>query len=98
MTTYNQRPEPIFDWFLPVDGDGYHIGTLEQERPPTFDYLLSVARAAEEAGFRSVLIPTRLANGSFEETAPLAETWTAVASIAPMTERLRFLVAVRPGP
>ena len=30
------RPEPRFDWFLPIDGDGVHVGTLEAERPPTF--------------------------------------------------------------
>ena len=30
------RPEPRFDWFIPIDGDGAHIGTLRAERPPTF--------------------------------------------------------------
>ena len=34
------RPEPLFDWFIPIDGDGVHLGTLQAERPPTFDYLV----------------------------------------------------------
>ena len=94
MTT---RPEPKFDWFIPIDGDGEHIGTLRAEREPTFEYLRSVVEAAEEAGYHSLLIPTRFANGLFEETAPLAETWTMVTALAAVTRRIRFLVAVRPG-
>jgi alkanesulfonate monooxygenase len=93
-----QRPEPLISWFLPIDGDGHRLGTLRAERPPTFDYLLSVAQAAEENGYYSVLVPTRLANGSYEEVAPLAETWTMTTAVAARTEKLRYLVAVRPGP
>jgi alkanesulfonate monooxygenase len=98
FVTGNERPEPVFGWFLPIDGDGSRIGTLRAEREPTFDYLLSVAQAAEDAGYTNVLVPTRLANGSFDEVAPLAETWTMTAAIAARTEKLRYLVAVRPGP
>ena len=91
------RPEPRFDWFIPIDGDGEHIGTFRAERPPTFDYLRQVVETAEEQGFYSLLIPTRFANGLFEEGAPLAETWTTVTALAAVTSRIRFLVAVRPG-
>ncbi len=97
MTTDGRRPAPRFSWFIPIDGDGAHIGTLRAERPPTFDYLREVARTAEDEGFFSLLIPTRFANGLFEETAPLAETWTTVTALATATSRIRFLVAVRPG-
>jgi hypothetical protein len=38
------RPEPLFDWFIPIDGDGMHLGTLEAERPPTFAYLREVVQ------------------------------------------------------
>jgi len=70
------RPEPRFDWFIPIDGDGARAGTRRAERPPTFDYLHQVAQTAEECGFYSLLVPTRFANGLFAEDAPLAETWT----------------------
>jgi alkanesulfonate monooxygenase len=91
------RPEPRFDWFIPIDGDGAHIGTIRAERPPTFEYLRRVVQAAEDCGYYSLLIPTRFTNGLFEETAPLAETWTMVTALAAVTKRIRFLVAVRPG-
>jgi alkanesulfonate monooxygenase len=91
------RPAPRFDWFIPIDGDGAHIGTLRAERLPTFAYLRQVVETAEAHGFYSLLIPTRFANGLFEETAPLAETWTMVTALAAVTSRIRFLVAVRPG-
>ena len=91
------RPAPKFDWFVPIDGDGEHIGTRRPERPPTFEYLRQVVKTAEDSGFHSLLIPTRFANGLFEEAAPLAETWTTVTALAAVTDRIRFLVAVRPG-
>jgi alkanesulfonate monooxygenase len=91
------RPEPRFDWFIPIDGDGEHIGTLQAERPPTFEYLRRVVQTAEDGGFYSLLIPTRFANGLFEESAPLAETWTYATALAAVTRRIRFLIAVRPG-
>src|SRR5207244_8687149 len=91
------RPEPRFDWFIPIDGDGAHIGTFRAERPPAFDYLRTVVETAEQLGYYSLLIPTRFSNGLFEESAPLAETWTTVTVLAAVTSRIRFLVAVRPG-
>ena len=91
------RPEPRFDWFIPIDGDGDRAGTLRAQRPPTFDYLRRVAQTAEDCGFYSMLIPTRFANGLFSEDAPLAETWTTATALAAVTSRIRFLVAVRPG-
>ena len=93
----SERPEPRFDWFIPIDGDGDRAGTLRAQRPPTFDYLKQVAQTAEECGFYSMLIPTRFANGLFAEDAPLAETWTTATALAAVTSRIRFLVAVRPG-
>ena len=92
-----QRPEPKFDWFVPIDGDGRHIGTRRAERPPTFEYLREVVETAEKNGYYSLLIPTRFANGLFEEGAPLAETWTTATALAAVTHKIRFLIAVRPG-
>ena len=93
----NARHEPRFDWFIPIDGDGEHIGTLQAGRPPTFDYLRQVVQTAEDVGYYSLLIPTRFANGLFEERAPLAETWTTATALAAVTTHIRFLIAVRPG-
>lgn len=97
MAPMNDRPEPRFDWFVPIDGDGSYIGTLSAERSPTFEYLRQVVETAEECGFYSLLIPTRFGNGLFDENAPLAETWTTATALAALSSRIRFLVAVRPG-
>ncbi len=97
MAGNHHRPEPLFHWFIPIDGDGARAGTLRAERPPTFEYLRQVAETAEVCGFTSLLVPTRFANGMFAEDAPLAETWTTATALAAVTERIRFLVAVRPG-
>ena len=91
------RPEAKFSWFIPIDGDGAHIGTVQAERPPTFEYLRDVVQTAEDEGYYSLLIPTRFANGLFDEGEPLAETWTMATALAAVTSRIRFLIALRPG-
>ena len=93
----NGSGETLFSWFIPIDGDGARAGTVRAERPPTFDYLRQVVQTAEDLGYYSLLIPTRFANGLFAEDAPLAETWTTATALAAVTERIRFLIAVRPG-
>jgi alkanesulfonate monooxygenase len=59
--------------------------------------LREVVQTAERLGFVSLLIPTRLVNGLFDEGAPLAETWTMATALAAVTSRIRFLIAIRPG-
>ena len=97
MDAGKERPAPLFDWFIPIDGDGARAGTYRAQHPPMFQYLREVAQTAEDCGFHSLLIPTRFANGLFAEDAPLAETWTTATALAAVTRRIRFLVAVRPG-
>ncbi|MBR8639890.1 LLM class flavin-dependent oxidoreductase [Streptomyces tuirus] len=86
-----------FHWFLPTNGDSRHVvggghGTPAtasgQDRPPSVAYLSQVARAAEEVGFAGALTPT----GAWCEDA-----WLTTAMVSRHTERLKFLVAFRPG-
>ncbi|MXX79968.1 MAG: LLM class flavin-dependent oxidoreductase [Chloroflexi bacterium] len=91
------RPAPRFSWFVPIDGDGDRIGSLRAQRLPTFEYLRDVVLNAERLGYHSLLIPTRFANGSFEHSAPLAETWTTATALCAVSSRIRLLIAVRPG-
>ena len=91
------RPEPLFHWFIPIDGDGVRLGTARAQRPPDFDYLTRVVQTAEAQEFHALLIPTRFVNGLFDEGAPLMETWTTATALAAVTNRIRFLIAVRPG-
>ena len=60
----SNRLDTKFNWFIPIDGDGEHIGTVSAERPPTFDYLKDIALTAEKEGFNSLLIPVDIENDS----------------------------------
>ena len=51
------RPEPLFHWFIPIDGDGARLGTTRAEQAPDFDYLTRVVQTAEEQDFHGLLIP-----------------------------------------
>jgi alkanesulfonate monooxygenase len=78
-------------WFLPTAGDSRDVvgfGPTVSKRDPDLDYLTQVAKAAEKVGFDAVLTPT----GTFCEDA-----WISTAALISETERLRFLVAFRPG-
>nr|WP_319528501.1 FMNH2-dependent alkanesulfonate monooxygenase [Pseudomonas laurentiana] len=75
-------------WFLPTHGDGHLLGTSEGARPVTLPYLKQVAQAADSLGYYGVLIPT---GRSCEDS------WVVASALAPLTERLRYLVAIRPG-
>ena len=66
-----------------------HItGAAAQARPPDIEYLAQVARSAEQLGFEGVLTPT----GTWCEDA-----WLTTAALTRDTQRLKFLVAFRPG-
>lgn len=97
----------IFHWFLPTASDGRSltVGTrgthgpghdtdlvadpgADRFRAPDIRYLTHVAQAAEQVGFDAILTPT----GTWCEDA-----WLTCAALAQATERLRFLVAFRPG-
>jgi alkanesulfonate monooxygenase len=75
-------------WFLPSHGDGRHLGSEVGARHITLGYLSQVARAADELGYYGVLLPT---GRSCEDS------WVIASAMTPLTKRLRFLVAVRPG-
>jgi alkanesulfonate monooxygenase len=86
-----------FHWFLPTNGDGRDIvggghgvatGAAGAIRPPSVKYLGQIARSAEQLGFAGALTPT----GAWCEDA-----WLTTAMLTEVTERLKFLVAFRPG-
>jgi alkanesulfonate monooxygenase len=94
----------VFHWYLPTHGDGRTLlqagaatqsrelgqrgDSLGAGRPATLSYLAQVARAAEQSGFNAALTPT----GTYCDDA-----WISTAALIPVVDRLRFLVAFRPG-
>lgn len=85
-----------FHWFLPTNGGdgrdvvggGHGITAGRSGRPADVAYLTQVARAAEDNGFAAALTPT----GAWCEDA-----WLTTAMLAQTSQRLKFLVAFRPG-
>ncbi|MDQ0246663.1 alkanesulfonate monooxygenase [Bacillus fengqiuensis] len=75
-------------WFIPSHGDGRYLGTTKGGRTADYSYFRQVAQAADRLGYTGVLIPT---GRSCEDP------WMLAASLIPETQRLKFLVAVRPG-
>jgi alkanesulfonate monooxygenase len=90
-------PPLTLHWFLPTNGDGRQLvggghgvgtGSAGSIRPASIGYLTQVARAAEQVGFAGALTPT----GAWCEDA-----WLTTAMLVAHTDRLKFLVAFRPG-
>jgi alkanesulfonate monooxygenase len=84
-----------FHWFLPTQGDGRRL--IEERRPvgvaggpraASLGYLTQVALAAEEVGFEGALTPTGLW---------CEDAWVTTAMLSQRTERLKFMIAFRPG-
>ncbi len=75
-----------FGWFLPTMGDNEIVGPATRE--PTLDYLVRCAQTAEDAGFVFMLVPV----GTTCEDA-----WLAAGMVASRTDKMKFLVAMRPG-
>ena len=75
-----------FGWFLPTMGDAEIIGPPTREA--TLEYLVDVTRAAEDAGFNFALLPVGTT---------CMDAWLAAGMVGARTERLKFLVAMRPG-
>lgn len=75
-------------WFIPLHGDGHYLGTSTGGRQVTFAYLRQIAEAADQLGYPGVLLPTGRS---------CHDAWVAASMLAARTERLKFLVAVRPG-
>ncbi|MEP9361972.1 LLM class flavin-dependent oxidoreductase [Nocardioides sp. CN2-186] len=85
-----------FHWFLPTNGGdgrqvvggGHGVEAGASGRPATVPYLGQIARSAEQLGFEAALTPT----GAWCEDA-----WVSTAMLSSVSERLKFLVAFRPG-
>ncbi|HEY0211988.1 MAG TPA: FMNH2-dependent alkanesulfonate monooxygenase [Paenirhodobacter sp.] len=77
-----------FFWFIPSSGDGSYLGTDALSRPADPDYFREIARASDRLGYSGVLIPTGVA---------CEESFILATDLAAHTERLKFLVAIRPG-
>ncbi len=75
-------------WFIPTHGDGRYLGTSEAGRATSHSYMRQIAQAVDDLGYEGVLLPTG---------ASCEDAWLVASSMIPLTKRLKFLVAIRPG-
>ncbi len=92
----SQHSQLTFHWFLPTNGGdgrqvvggGHGVEAFSGGRPASVEYLGQITRSAEQLGFEAALTPT----GAWCEDA-----WLTTAMLSSVSERLKFLVAFRPG-
>jgi alkanesulfonate monooxygenase len=75
-------------WFIPAHGDGPFLGTDIGKRLPSHPYLAQVAMAIDSIGFDGALIPTGFG---------CEDSWMVATALIPLTKRMKFLIAFRPG-
>lgn len=75
-------------WFIPTHGDGRYLGTATGGRAVSFSYLRQIAQAVDHLGYTGALLPT---GRSCEDA------WIIASTLVTHTQKMRFLVAVRPG-
>ena len=85
--TKTQKPLD-FLWFIPTSGDGSYLGSDDRSRPADPGYFREIATAVDRLGYTGVLIPTGVA---------CEESFVLAGHLAAVTEKLKFLVAIRPG-
>lgn len=75
-------------WFIPTHGDGRYLATRVSGRSTDFKYLRQIAQAVDHLGYYGALLPT---GRSCEDA------WVVASTLVTHTEKMRFLVAIRPG-
>ncbi|ROU00142.1 LLM class flavin-dependent oxidoreductase [Histidinibacterium lentulum] len=77
-------------WFAALCSDDYRfLGMPEGDLRSSFAHCRDIALAAERLGFRNILCPSSYQVGQ--------DTLSFVAGMAPLTERMNFLAAIRCG-
>jgi alkanesulfonate monooxygenase len=75
-------------WFIPTFGDGRYLASTRSARATDLAYLRQLAQAIDDLGYEGALLPT---GRSCEDA------WIVAAALVPLTSRMRFLIAIRPG-
>ncbi len=77
-------------WFAPICSDDYEfLGVPENKYKSNFDHTSEILLAADKLGFRNILCPSSYQVGQ--------DTWTFASAVAPQTENINLLAAIRCG-
>jgi alkanesulfonate monooxygenase len=88
---------PQLLWVLPSTGDGEYLGLEQPPLLPDRRLIQNCVRKLEAAGFDGVLITTGHVSNHFGVAAPYLDCLTASGAVAALSQRLKLLVAIRPG-
>src|SRR5438270_334031 len=85
-----------FGFWMPVFG-GWLRNVEDEGMPATFAYQRELAQQADRDGWDVTLIAELNLNDIKGPEADCLEAWTTAAALAPLTERLELMAAVRPN-
>jgi FMNH2-dependent dimethyl sulfone monooxygenase len=84
-----------FGYWMPVFG-GWLRNVEDERMAATWDYVKRLARRSEQVGYGLSLIAELNLNDIKGEAAPSLDAWSTAAALTAVTERLEYMVAVRP--
>ena len=77
-------------WFAPICSDDYrHLGVPEGDLRSSWEHTSDIVKTADRLGFRNILCPSSYQVGQ--------DTWSFVSAMAPLTEQINLLAAIRCG-
>lgn len=77
-------------WFAPICSDDYeYLAVPDNRLKSTFDHTANILLTADKLGYRNILCPSSYQVGQ--------DTWTFASAVAPQTEQINLLAAIRCG-
>ena len=77
-------------WFAPICSDDYrYLGVPDGGLRSSFDHTSEIVRTADRLGYRNILCPSSYQVGQ--------DTWSFVSAMAPLTDKINMLAAIRCG-
>lgn len=84
-----------YGYWLPVFG-GWLRNVDDEHMAATWEYAKRLAQRSEQIGFDLTLVAELNLNDIRGEQAPCLDAWSTAAALTAVTERLEYMVAVRP--
>lgn len=77
-------------WFAPICSDDYeYLAVPDNQLKSTFDHTANILLTADKLGYRNILCPSSYQVGQ--------DTWSFACAVAPQTENINLLAAIRCG-
>lgn len=84
-----------YGYWLPVFG-GWLRNVEDEQMAATWEYVKRLARRSEQIGYGLTLVAELNLNDIKGEAAPSLDAWSTAAALTAVTDKLEYMVAVRP--